>query len=86
MVQNDKVLTPRHYSNGDTTDTPVNNVVDPDVSPDSSDSPVVESQFKKVVSNRFLLGFIAGGVSAFLGYSVYSLYSSYQNKQVECVF
>jgi hypothetical protein len=45
---------------------------------------VQSSRLKQLVTNRFLWGFVAGSVSTFLGYSLYSLYS--QNKQVECVF
>jgi hypothetical protein len=45
---------------------------------------VQPSRLKQLAMNRFLWGFVAGSVSTFLGYSLYSFYS--QNKQVECVF
>jgi len=45
---------------------------------------VQPSRLKQLATNRFLWGFVAGSVSTFLGYSLYSIYSN--NKQVECVF
>jgi hypothetical protein len=48
---------------------------------------VKESRLKRLAGNRFLWGFVAGSVSTFLGYSLYSFYSqNVHNKQIECVF
>jgi hypothetical protein len=46
---------------------------------------VQPSRLKQLATNRFLWGFVAGSVSTFLGYSLYSFYSQ-NNKQVECIF
>jgi hypothetical protein len=46
---------------------------------------VQPSRLKQLATNRFLWGFVAGSVSTFLGYSLYSFYS-HNNKQVECIF
>jgi hypothetical protein len=48
---------------------------------------VKESSLKRLAGNRFLWGFVAGSVSTFLGYSLYSFYlQNVHNKQIECVF